>query len=201
MSFALLAAQGLSNLGGSVLQNEMDKENAREQNQHNVAMSNTAHTREVQDLMNAGLNPLLSVMGGSGASTPTGAKATAPQIKGPSVLEALSARKVSEETKLTKEKKNESIKGQKQITEQTRLTAANALVAELKARALQEVDTSLRKGTPKVVDTVRDLSESINKTRRSRQLTDKRRLELNKRTKTKKPDMNIFGKPIQVFRQ
>lgn len=57
---------------------------AREYNSNEAAknrdwqkmMSDTAHQREVRDLLAAGLNPVLSVTGGSGASTTSGATAS-----------------------------------------------------------------------------------------------------------------------------
>lgn len=55
--------------------NQFNAEQAQKQMDFQERMSNTAHQREVKDLVAAGLNPILSANGG--ASTPSGSSATA----------------------------------------------------------------------------------------------------------------------------
>lgn len=65
---------------GGIAQGVASAASARKQMAFQERMSSTAHQREVKDLQAAGLNPLLSVMGGPGASSPGGAGSQIPDI-------------------------------------------------------------------------------------------------------------------------
>lgn len=69
--------QNRENLAMQKDTNLMNQAMAREQMAFQERMSNSAHQREMEDLRNAGLNPILSATGGSGASVPSGSSSTA----------------------------------------------------------------------------------------------------------------------------
>lgn len=72
--------------------NKRNVQSVREQMDFQERMSNTAYRRQMHDMQEAGLNPILAVRAG-GASTPSGASVTQQNEIGPAVSSALDYRR------------------------------------------------------------------------------------------------------------
>jgi len=97
------AISGGSTILGGFLNSRASAKAAKRMMDFQERMSNTAHQREVADLRAAGLNPILSGTGGSGASTPAGAMSTPDFQIGEAVNSAHKGYKLGDEKTLIAE--------------------------------------------------------------------------------------------------
>lgn len=143
-------------LGGSISSavaqdeaNETNKQLAENQMQFQERMSNSAYQRAVADMQKAGINPGLAISQG-GASTPQGASTSvepvdfgsgiAPAIAGAVDLKqkVAATEKIQSDTSLNSGVKAINAATAKRISEETRITSAEAVKAEQQADFYKE---------------------------------------------------------------
>lgn len=146
-----LTAGGLS-FAGTAIENKKQRKwaSAEAQKARDWAeqMSNTAHQREVEDLREAGLNPILSVTGGNGATTPTAATASGVSTGSP-LSEGLS--KAISVFNALKDGELKTATARKADAEAGKADA-EARKADVEAKAIEDIDEGARGAWGKFLD-------------------------------------------------
>jgi hypothetical protein len=147
--------QALAAIGGTIYSANQAKKRAKEQMAFQERMSNSAVQRQMQDMRQAGINPILAGKYG-GASSPTGAMAQTPDfggalLKGAQIQQAVNTAKMTAE-KLKQEQMNTNFYKKRKIAPiQTTSNVVNRLLAEADEGVRDKEKTDPIVNTAKVI--------------------------------------------------
>ncbi|AXL14772.1 DNA pilot protein [Microviridae sp.] len=139
--------------------NQVNKGLANENRWFQERMSNTAHQREVKDLREAGLNPILSATKG-GASTPAGSYA---QIDNPEVdvSSALAVKRLDQEIKNMRAAENNTNQDTALKTQQKRRVVVNRQMDEALYEGLKNEEEIDKTKTGATLRWINRVSQSL----------------------------------------
>ena len=170
--------QALAAIGGTIYSAQQAKKRAREQMAFQERMSNSAVQRQVQDMRQAGINPILASKYG-GASSPTGAMAQTPDfggavMKGAQIQQAVNtAKKLATDNAIA----NELLKQEKLNTKMYQTTG----LAPVEAKhtflniAGSEGYKNIKEGASNVSTTAKDLINTIRNSINMKMFLDKKK--------------------------
>lgn len=154
--WAALAGAATGAAGG-LLTNYLNSREMKKQREWLEKMSNTAHQREVTDLREAGLNPILSATGGNGASTPSASIVPMEDPIEKGINSALAIRNQQSQINL-----QESQAAQAQT--QAGLNSANAKQAEENVNLMRSQQAQIAENIKKIGAEIQNLRAGTNKT-------------------------------------
>lgn len=139
-------AGAVGGIASTILGNNSAKNEAEKNREWQEQMSNTSISRRMQDLRNAGLNPLLAVdKASSGASTPAGSQAQIERFN-PAWLTALSSAKVANAQARQIDEQTKSIQNENSIfdvkAEKLRLEAEMQRQGILTEKTIQDLNNA-----------------------------------------------------------